>query len=54
MRDGPELGPELLPRLGPRHDLKLELRNFDVIFSVKVETPNHIHIEEGIALLRYV
>ena len=52
--DGPALPAELSARLGPRHDLKLELRNFDVIFSVRVESPNHINIEEGAAVIRYL
>ena len=54
MEDGPALSHELLARLGPRHDLKLELGNFDVIFTVRVETPGHINIEEGVALIRYL
>ena len=48
------LSAELSARLGPRHDLQLELRNFDVIFSVRVESPNHINIEEGVAVIRYL
>ena len=36
MRDGAELGPELLAGLGPRHHLKLELRNFDVIVQLRL------------------
>ena len=31
---GPALPAELAARLGPRYDLNLELRDFDVIFSV--------------------
>ena len=54
MGDGPELSQELLARLGPRHDLQLRLRDFDVVFTVRVESPNHINIEEGIALIRYL
>ena len=52
--DGPELPAELAARLGPRYDLDIELRNFDVIFSVRVESPNHINIEEGVAVIRYL
>ena len=52
--DGPGLAPNLLARLGPRHDLHFELRNFDVIFSVHVHAPNHINIEEGVAMIRYL
>ena len=52
--DGPALSAELSARLGPRHDLQLELRNFDVLFSVRVESPNHINIEEGVAVIRYL
>ena len=54
MNDGPELSEALLARLGPRHNVDLQLRNFDVIFSVHVASPNHINIEEGIALIRYL
>ena len=52
--DGPELPAELAARLGPRYDLSLELRDFDVVFSVQVESPNHINIEEGVAVIRYL
>ena len=52
--DGPSLPPELAARLGPRYDLNLELRDFDVIFSVRVESPNHINIEEAAAVIRYL
>ena len=52
--EGPDLPDDLLARLGPRHDLQLTLSDFDVIFSVRVETPNHINIEEAGALLRYL
>ena len=51
--DGPELPAELAARLGPRY-LDLELRDFDVIFSVRVESPNHIHIDDGIAVIRFL
>ena len=54
MGDGPELDEALLARLGKRHDVPLHLGDFDVIFSVKVETPNHINLEEGAAMLRYL
>ena len=54
MSDGPELDEALLARLGKRHVVPLELRDFDVIFTVKVETPNHINLEEGAALIRYL
>ena len=37
--DGPELPDDLLARLGPRHNLNLDLGSFDVIFSVRIETP---------------
>ena len=30
--DDPELAPELEARLGPRHDLELTMKNFDVVF----------------------
>ena len=52
--DGPELPANLSAGQGPRYDLNLELRNFDVIFSVRVEPPNHINIEEGVAVIRYL
>ena len=52
--DGPALPAGLSARLGPRYDLDLELRNFDVIFSVRVESLNHINIEEGVAVIRYL
>ena len=52
--EGPELPDDLLARLGPRHDLQLTLSDFDVVFSVRVETPSHINIEEANALLRYL
>ena len=32
----------------------LNLRNVDVAFSVRFESPNHINIEEGVALLKYL
>ena len=54
LNDGPELTEALLARLGPRQTIDLELRNFDVIFSVHVESPNHINLEEGHALIRYL
>ena len=53
MQDGPELSSGLLARLGPRHDLQFELRKSDVVVFRGVESPNHINIEEGVALLRY-
>ena len=43
----PALPAELAARLGLRYDLNLEVRDFDVIFSVRVESPNHINIEDG-------
>ena len=52
--DGPELVPELEARLGPRYDLKLTMRNFDVVFSIRIDSPNHINLEEGAALIRYL
>lgn len=52
--DGPELAPGLAARFGTRHDLHLDLRNFDVIFPVPIESLNHINIEVGVALLRYL
>ena len=52
--DGPELAPELEARLGPRHDLKLTMKNFDVVFSIGIDSPNHINLEEGAALIRYL
>ena len=54
MSDGPGLPPGLAARLGPQHDLQRGLCDFDVICSVRVESPNHIKIEEGVALLRYL
>ena len=52
--DGPELPAELAARLGPRYDLHLELRDFGIIFSIRVESPNHINIEEDVAVIRYL
>ena len=46
-----QVGAELSARLCPRCDLNHELRNFDVMFSVRVESPNHINIEEGVAVI---
>ena len=54
MSDVPDLSPELVARLGPRHDFGLGLKHFDVIFSIKVDTPNHMNIEEGVAMIRYI
>ena len=52
--DGPELSKELEARLGRRYDIELQLRDFDVIFSVKVDEPDHINLEEMKALLLFV
>ena len=52
--DGPSLPPELAARLDPRYDLNSELRDFDVIFSVRVESPSHINIEEAAAVICYL
>ena len=46
--DGPELPAELAARLGPRDDLDLELRDFDVIFSVRVESPITFTLRRGL------
>ena len=51
---GPELSEELSARLGPRHALGLSLGDFRVVLSVAVSEPQHINLEEGRALLRYV
>ena len=40
--------------LGPRHDLGLHLGDFHVVFSVRVTSPDHINLEEGRALIRYL
>ena len=43
---------EKLPqRLGRSLDLSLQLRDFNVVFSVKVESSEHVNIEEVRALL---
>ena len=52
--DGPELSDALLARLGPRHDLRLTLRDFSVVLCVKVDSPGHINLEEANALVGYV
>ena len=54
LSDGPELSDALLARLGKRHHLGLELRDFDVIFSVRITEPGHINLEEARALVLYV
>ena len=51
--DGPELD-HRAHRLGPRHDLGLPLAAFEVVLCVRVESPEHINIEEARALLAYV
>ena len=43
--------PKLAARLGPRYDLSLELQDFDVIFFLRIESPNHINIEEAAAVI---
>ena len=52
--DGPDLTKELEARLGRWNDLGLELRDVDVIFSVEVDDPDHINLEEAKALLLFV
>lgn len=52
--DGPELSDELAARIGPRHDLKLGLQDFAVVLCVKFDSPGHIHLDEGSALVSCV
>ena len=54
LHEGQELAEALEMRLGPRHDLGIRLRDFDVIFSVRVVSPGHINLEEGRALITFV
>ena len=54
LSDGPTISDALDKRLGRRHDLGLQLRHFEVIYSVRVVEPGHINIEEGRALLHFV
>jgi hypothetical protein len=54
LEDGPVLSEALDQRLGPRHDLGLSLKDFNVVLSVRIETPDHINLEEARALLQYV
>jgi hypothetical protein len=51
---GPALSDALVARLGPRHILDLALRDFQVVLSVRVTNGQHINVEEGHALIRYV
>ena len=54
LHEGQELAEALEMRLGRRHDLGIRLRDFDVIFSVRVVSPGHINLEEGRALITFV
>ena len=54
LADGPLLPEPLSSRLGPRHVLNVPLGAFQVVISVRVESPQHINLEEANALLRYV
>jgi len=47
-----ETGPRKL--LSRPHQLDLGLGDFEVVFSVRVESPRHINLEEAEALLHYV
>ena len=40
--------------LGPRHDLGLTIKDFAVVLCVRIDSPRHIKLEEGNALLRYI
>ena len=52
VNDGRELSPELLARLNPRRTVTMELCDVDVTFSIRVQHPNHVNVEEGIALIQ--
>ena len=52
--DGAALSEELAARLGPRQHLDLQLGDFEVVLSVRVEDPDHINLEEAKALIRYI
>ena len=54
LSDGPAINDQLDQRFGRRHDLGLQLRDFEVVFSVRVPEPGHINIEEGRALIHFV
>ncbi len=41
-------------RLGLRHRLGLTMGDFEVLFSIRVEAPQHINLEEERALIRYL
>ena len=51
--DGPSLH-ERECRLGPRFDTGLSLHQFEVVLCVRVESPEHINVEEAKALLWYI
>ena len=52
--DGPELTEALAARLGPRHDLKLSLKDFSVVLCIRVVSPGHINLEERNVIVSYM
>ncbi len=51
---GPLLDERLMRRLGPRHDLGLQLGDFEVVLCVQVPDPRHINLGEAASLLCFV